>query len=440
MSNAQVMYPTSMPTWRNPLAATIAMPSVSIISPVGIIMLLLGASLAFPVHIAGRAYLGEFFLAILATYGLLQLLSGSKGLAKSFLVILVAMLLSLLGYVLSDLHQQTPPSDYLRGWARWAFMITNFIGLTWIVSRNPTYLYILLVGWAVASPMAGWHLGLHAPMSLWKFFGASQLPFVVLFFVRYRSPKFITVACLGLAALNAALDTRSNALICAVVAGVVFLAGRQSSPYLNKVSLSRFIKFIIILGLCFGVAVFSVKWYSDQYGYERRQSGSDTKRSVSAQVCFQAIMDSPIIGYGSWAKSPELAKLRDRLIEKQINSHVFRADAQEDRIVAHSQLLQGWLEGGLLGLFFFAFLGVQMAIKGTFLTIERGFDSMTPLFATSLLLSGWHLIFSPFNGDQRMLIAAACAVLCYLANEKYVLRNNRNYYVMASSQRPMVVQ
>ena len=134
-------------------------------------------------------------------------------------------------------------------------------------------------------------------------------------------------------------------------------------------------------------AVFLIRLLGERYGYAERFQRSNATQMVSATVTWSAIKESPFIGYGSWPRDPEFAPLRDELVTKAKGVKAFRTTAQDDLIIAHSQILQGWLEGGLLGLTFFACLAWLLFRQLAWLILASPFTSLTPLIAFLQLMS-----------------------------------------------------
>jgi hypothetical protein len=112
-----------------------------------------------------------------------------------------------------------------------------------------------------------------------------------------------------------------------------------------------------------------------------------------------------------------LARQRDRLVAKAKGIPAYRMASQDQLIIAHSQVLQGWLEGGLLGLTFFALLAWYLGTHLAWLGLVSPYMALTPLIALLQLECTWNLFFSPFSGAQRVYIPASCVFICYVAGK-----------------------
>ena len=84
----------------------------------------------------------------------------------------------------------------------------------------------------------------------------------------------------------------------------------------------------------------------------------------------------------------------------------------------HSQILQAWIEGGLLAAIFFIIFGYQLFIGVKETILNRKLDRFTALYTFLLLQSAWHLMMSPYAGHHRLMIALSIAILCSLKQER----------------------
>jgi hypothetical protein len=180
---------------------------------------------------------------------------------------------------------------------------------------------------------------------------------------------------------------------------------------------------VIIAGILLiavaGGSVFVVKHFGERYGFSRRAQNSDATRLANAIVAWSAIRDSPVIGYGSWPRNPEFARQRDKLVAKAKGIPVNRMASQENLIITHSQILQSWLEGGILGLCFFLCLGWQMIRLLSWQTLVSPYTPLTPVLTFVLLDCAYAMVFSPFSGTQRVYIPAACVFICFVAEKRF---------------------
>ena len=121
----------------------------------------------------------------------------------------------------------------------------------------------------------------------------------------------------------------------------------------------------------------------------------------------RAILDSPILGHGSWAKDARYVELqRQGLIELGVPNGNEPTDPT--LIPTHSYLLGSWVWAGLGGgLFWLAvvLLAVWMIAR---IYVVRPALSPLIVFSTTFLL--WNIAFSPYGNTQRLFATFGIAV------------------------------
>ena len=125
----------------------------------------------------------------------------------------------------------------------------------------------------------------------------------------------------------------------------------------------------------------------------------------------QAILDSPILGHGSWARDPKYVELqRQRLIDLGIPGGNLPADP--DLIPTHSYLLGSWVWGGLAGGLFW--IGVGTLVLWVLANAYAVGLELNPLIAFVASVVLWGIAFSPYSNTER-LSASFGIVVCLLA-------------------------
>ena len=125
------------------------------------------------------------------------------------------------------------------------------------------------------------------------------------------------------------------------------------------------------------------------------------------------MLDSPIIGHGSWARDMKyvyyLQKLRAklRLTKYRITS---------DLIPAHSFIIGSWVEAGIAGGIFWIFVFYN-AIKALIRVVLYNYQ-LAPLFLYLLLGLCWNIWFSPFAFSGRISVAFSIVLLVFILNQK----------------------
>ena len=410
-------------------------------SQAGMAMVALGIASGIPIQGLGKLFVGEVALVAIAPVIVLLLFGLSNEFGRMARIILITMIISWLGYVLSDFLRDTPSSDYLRGWARWISMGASFATLAWIGSKRIAYLAAFLVGLSIGSCVAPFiTFGFVGVIPFWKFYGGVPICILALVVASAFRPMVSVLTLVGLAGISIALDTRSVALLCMLAAGVTWLAARRTAKNrlpLGPISKSSIIAASIGVALLALFSVFAIQQLGERYGYAERFRKSDSTRLISATVTWSAIKRSPLVGYGSWPRDAELARLRDRLVSKAKGVPAYRMASQDNLIIAHSQILQGWLEGGILGITFFVVFGWQLAKQLIWQTLRGPLLPLTTVIVFLQLHSAWHLVFSPFSGAQRVYIPAACVFICYLAQRSLQLEELRRYLTASFVRRPI---
>jgi len=229
------------------------------------------------------------------------------------------------------------------------------------------------------------------------------------------------------------------ALLCIITAAVTWLASRRSK---QRDFLLKPVSRASIIGICFFMvflmlaSAVGIKTFGEKYGLAKRFQHSDDTRLASAMVTISAIRQSPLIGYGSWPRDAEFAAQRDRLVSKAKGTKTHRMASQDDLIIAHSQVLQGWLEGGILGLTFFLVLGWQLGKQLLWQSLRGPRFGMTAAIVFVQLHCAWHIVFSPFSGAQRVFIPTACVFVCFVAQQMSQLKTFRRTAAFGYARRP----
>jgi O-antigen ligase len=125
-------------------------------------------------------------------------------------------------------------------------------------------------------------------------------------------------------------------------------------------------------------------------------------------VAARAIAASPIVGYGSWGRSSEVAQI-DREVQRDYAERSNRPIEVSDHASrGHSQFLQSWTEGGVLGTAFFLVLGGMLLRSGAQVVLARHADSLTPSLLFWIGYALWSVAQSPFGERFSIAIPFAC--------------------------------
>jgi len=123
-----------------------------------------------------------------------------------------------------------------------------------------------------------------------------------------------------------------------------------------------------------------------------------------------AILDSPLLGHGSWARDSTYgAILVDRRADLGYKS--FQSGKSDDLIPTHSYLFGSWVDAGVMGGVFWLFM-LGFTLK-TILSAS-GTEPLLPLFAFLGLMLSWDTLFSPLGTPTRFVAPYFMAAMVVL--------------------------
>ena len=130
-------------------------------------------------------------------------------------------------------------------------------------------------------------------------------------------------------------------------------------------------------------------------------------------VSSRAVMDSPILGHGSYAKD---FKYVEMLVDLQTRMGLPPEESMWDLeeggsglIPAHSHLMSAWVYAGVLGAVFWIYLW-PLTLKGI-LKVAILKPPLTPIYTYMLIGLLWDILFSPFGAQVRVTCAFLIIVL-----------------------------
>jgi hypothetical protein len=319
----------------------------------------------------------------------------------------------LVAQILTDVVVGSAPRDLLRGWAGIAFTLTNFVAL-YLLAGSERRVRLLAVGFAL-----GGYLGfLLAPVPQatadpWKW-GLAHPSALLLVAVlagtagaRFKWVSVGVIALLGVS--NLVLGYRSMAgvsLLTAAYLAVGHLTRRGGESRLTpRRAVTAF--GLLVAGGILVLAGYSLAASSGVLGPQAELTYSRQGGALGvlfggrpeALVSSEAIVDSPLLGHGSWAKDPTYAEM---LVERQLELGyaVTPQYVDADLIPAHSYLLGAWVWAGVLGAAFWAGVAAVSVwlLARMYFTIMR----LAPLLVFVSLLLLWDVAFSPYGFGARL--------------------------------------
>lgn len=371
------------------------------------------------IRIVGRLFLAEIILTMLLPILLVgrgRALLGS--LPRTFLAL---GLIWLFGQIITDIIRSSYFEDYARGWSKIVFVLLNFSAIYLLLSYKTKRMILFAVGIAVGQVLQFFiNPNVFAVEGhVWKFGVGNAVTLLLVVATQWRCfariPFIPELVCGAAAVLNVFLGYRSLGALCFLTALYVtrqrYLMSRKE-PSRQGGSVKTLVG-AIILGGCAIVFVGTVYGYAAGSGW----LGEDAKQKYEWQssgklgffiggrpellVSSLAIVDSPIIGHGSWAKDPKYSML---LLEQLSNyDYEGRSERDDDLIPTHSYLLGAWVESGLAGAVFWFW--VLMFSAKTLIVMRRSRSQLSMLIVFGTFGLIWNILFSPFGAESRIYAA-----------------------------------
>ena len=386
---------------------------------------LVGAS-----HWARFDVIGQIYLSELALAGLLPFLLMSRGRelwSRTCRTFLGLAGLWLVGQVATDIIRETDFRDYARGWANIAFFVVNFCALYLLLHGSRRRFVLFALGLAIGGFLSYWLTpGLYAAEYPWKFGlgnGTALLAILVaLWRPLGRVPILALAPLLAVSAYSLLMGFRSmfafGLLTSLYVLAQRWLARRPSAA--PSTLASRSTATFLVGALLAGLATLEAYDYAAREGYlDERSLGIYERQSqgelgilpggrLALFAAIPAIFDSPIVGHGSKAKNPEYVS---RILDARLYGYEASLMPSWDTglIPSHSMLFGAWVEAGLLGAFFWAW--VALLTFGALAHLLRAQEPLSPLIAYAGISQLWHILFSPFGGDMRLTTAFAVVLV-----------------------------
>ncbi|HTY03054.1 MAG TPA: O-antigen ligase family protein [Rhodocyclaceae bacterium] len=400
---APAKVPTKGPPWTLAVAAVIC-----------------GALMSAKVVIVGELFVGEPILILVASLTVLFRGVGRRLRPGFFWMIAAAGLVMLLGYVVADVAAATGPGQYLRGWARTVVFGLDALALMILVSHHERLLwwFALGLGTGLLGNMA--LDGAAISVTTWKTGYGIAFGILVALASAYASSGVAAslLAAFGVATLL--LDYRGLGAV--FLLGAAVIAIRPGSNARRRHASLHWL--LALLGVVTAVVIVVALLEQSDHDYHRRRIESNTGRYAGILVAAQAIADSPLLGYGSWAADKRYVQMLRREFDKASAGQDIHGDVG-DSMLPHSQLLQAWVEGGLAGGAFFVLLAVHLGGGLRWLIAGHRYGRQTAIYTLFVLGGLWNLLFSPFLGQHRIFVACAIATLSLLAWEKAATRSRQ---------------
>jgi uncharacterized protein involved in exopolysaccharide biosynthesis len=346
-------------------------------------------------------------------------------LEKKFIILCSLWLTS---QIATDLVRHSAFSDYARGWSNIAMTIVNFSVIYKLLYGRPRR--IVIFGWGMV--VGNFLTYLINPSDLvladpWKFGMAFPVTFAVFLFASRSGFRGNWPAALGVlvGAINVVMGARARGGICLAAATYLLvrqvMRKRQLRNYKvgfgQKIAMST----ALILGI---VGILSAYQYIAEAGIlgdkarEKYEAQSGGKYGVllggrvEGLASIPAIIDSPILGHGSWAKNPIYLMAEQRaliLLGYTDGLDLSPEDLEEGLIPTHSYLLGAWVYAGILGAVFWAWIWLLTArVLLKVYPPNIVVPAAVSWFAFEML---WNILFSPYGAEVRITVPFFVVVL-----------------------------
>ncbi len=387
-------------------------------------------------QVIGEVYVSEVLLA-----GLLPFLLTTRGhlLRNPTVLAFVGLIgLWLFAQVLTDVVRETDFFDYARGWANIVVFLVNACALYLLLYGSRRRFVLFAFGLALGKLLSYWLTpSIFAEAHPWKFGSAQGIVLLAILVPLWRpikwSPMLATAPLLAVGIYSLIVGFRSM-FACALIASLSLLAQRFfcRSPRPLRVN-PPFLAIGLLAGtLLAALGTLELFELSVSKGYVDEQTAQTFEFQSQGQfgilaggrsglfAAIPAILDSPILGHGSKAKSAYYAA---RIMDARDYGYMVHMSVplHGDLIPSHSMLFGTWVEAGIGGIFFWIWFALLIVAVLANLCVAREPLSLLIFYLGFTQL--WHIPFSHFGGDQRLTTAF---VLCLLVVVRQVLRNSRS--------------
>jgi hypothetical protein len=435
---------------RRPFASLVQRKFTSHVADVAV--LVIGLTATFTVHFVGELPISEVIL--LALLPILLAVHGRRVLKPEFKALFFLLGLWLFGQAVSDFYRHTATLDWIRGDAAIIFFGLDVVGLAVLLRKNERRKVIFLAGAAIGSIL----VTIFSPSEFaqdepWKFgYGPGVITlvlFISCFFYARRKYMIAGLLILGVAGVNLLENYRSPVGQLLIVITLVFPVVPEQLGRLRILPHSGgAVRVAILVVLSLGSAwvagrlvdfVTSAGLISE----EAREKNEVEQKAGSLllggrpeiQVSLQAVKDSPIIGYGSWASDSKYVEMLFDIEVEQglLNYPDLTAEFEGGFIPTHSHLMGAWVWAGILGATFWFYVLWLTARATIRLAILR--PRLAPVYAYLVVAMLWEIMFSPLGSYMRMYDAAAVVIMVDLLEAKPV----RVRHLLAGVRRRIMV-
>ena len=346
------------------------------------------------------------------------------------------MVVWLMSAILVDAYRSTPFELALRGWARVGLILLSFVVFHKILTTNPKLYAVYLIGFAIsacvglyvfkggsilAKEEAGGYIDRNWTHYYNYAFSAIILAFSFLLSKKYHQFGIAVLVISG--SINIIMGSRSTGgimLVSAAIATMVKLGGSNSKTSSNefKIASLLFVGLFSVNAVYFAYSTAAESGLLGEKAYLKYESQNVSDGGIilggrtAVLAGALAVIDSPIIGYGSRAIDTGGFMIRAMAMTGMIPPQEVLS-AQGARLPTHSHILEGWTEHGIAAGLFWLYFVYQLYRFGTVsIFVHKDYLLGNCLLLTTLC---WSVCFSPVG--SRVYTGA------YIA---YVIAMNRS--------------
>ena len=421
---------TSVGTLRRPGSASASVPLTSILADM--LTIIVGVTTSFTFEMVGTVPVAEGIMLVLLP--VLLAVRGSRLNRPIVRLVFALLALWLVNQILTDIYRETATRDWIRGDAAIVFFAMDLMFLVILLGENTRRTIAFVASYSIGSLLAArfqpTELTLAEP---WKFGyanGVNTLAVLAGAYL-YHKRRYVLTACVlgGVTAINLLQNYRSPVLniLVAVALTIPIVPERVGNLRLTprKGSIARIV-FLAATAMLAGVIAQGLVHFVTKGGFisedaqakNKQQSGSGIGMLLAGRpeilVSSRAILEHPILGYGSWARDFKYAEMLSDIQE----AHGIQTDLtdleqnQQGLIPAHSHLMGAWIWAGIFGAVFWGYifwLSLKGIIRLTAVTLPFNF-----LHAFLLVAMVWTILFSPFGLNMRIVDAMLIVIIADL--------------------------
>ncbi len=334
----------------------------------------------------------------------------------------------LLSQIITDLVRESPPEDFLRGWAKIAFFGVQIAALWLFLPRKRAYMIAFAIGAAISAALGISEVFVGYE---WKFGYSRAAALALIAAICLGTPKWPILRSLspvllaGLSFFVLFQSARSSFIAMLLAAGVCgLIIAVEKWPALQRTIRPPAFAMALIIGIAGGAFVsagYSSMVQSGALGAEaqqkhEQQTSGDVPLLIGGRseslISARAIADSPLLGHGSWAKDRRYVELyRSLRLRLGMTVHDYYFQSRE-LIPTHSYILGAWVEAGLMGALFWLYV-FTLPLVAIYALLRRN-EPLLPLVAYLAISLMWAIPFSPFGATERFLVAFQLVVLLWV--------------------------